>query len=115
MLSLAAYASSAVVGGDREGRRNDSARPITELQVGARLETSLERVASGAAGTSPRAARFLCACSVRRKIGVWQTDRQTDIRVPYGNPRHLTFFPSFDLPAAANSRPWRCQAASGGA
>jgi hypothetical protein len=31
--------------------------------VGARLETSLERVASGAAVTSPRAARFLCASS----------------------------------------------------
>ena len=44
-------------------RRNCSARPIARLKVGARLETSLERVASGAAVTSPRAARFLCASS----------------------------------------------------
>ena len=44
-------------------RRNCSARPIARLKVGARLETSLERVASGAAVTSPRAARFICASS----------------------------------------------------
>ena len=44
-------------------RRNCSARPIARLKVGARLETSLERVASGGAVTSPRAARFLCASS----------------------------------------------------
>ena len=32
---------------------------------------------------------------------------------PMAPPLHLNFF-SFDLPAAASSRPWRCQAASGG-
>ena len=47
--------------------------PIARLKVGARLETSLERVASGAAVTSPCAARFLCASS-NSAIG-WVTPR----------------------------------------
>ena len=69
-----------------------------------------------------RAARFryrLLSMRVAKSGCDRRTDRRTDGRTfespSYGNPRHLHFFPSFDLPAAANSRPWRCQAASGGA